>query len=70
MNGLRLEPKPFCPDCGALMALRKPSPSQSWSPFWGCSQFPGCKGKRGIDASGRPEDDTRTGFTPADFERW
>lgn len=38
--------KPVCPKCGAVMRLIRPRPSDSWKPFWGCTQFKvsGCKG--------------------------
>lgn len=30
------------------MALRRPKPSQSFEPFWGCSQYPDCRGTRAV----------------------
>lgn len=38
--------KPVCPTCGASMRTIRPKPSDSWKPFWGCTQFKvtGCKG--------------------------
>lgn len=51
---IRTSPIPYCPDCGAAMALRRPRPGQDWNPFWGCSLFPDCRGKRGIDEDGLP----------------
>jgi len=39
------------------MVLRRPPPGKSWLPFWGCSNFPDCKGTRQIGDDGRPEDD-------------
>lgn len=36
---------PACPQCGSLMALRTAkSGKNSGSQFWGCTQYPGCKG--------------------------
>lgn len=52
-----LYPKPFCPECGAIMALRRPKSIKTFEPFWGCNRFPVCKGTRNIDADGKPEDD-------------
>lgn len=34
---------PTCPDCGAPMALRRPKKGQSYSPFYGCIEYPRCK---------------------------
>ncbi len=52
------KPEPYCPECGAKMVLRKPRPSQDWEPFWGCSQYPDCRGSRRIDPeTGKAEDD-------------
>lgn len=52
------EPAPACPECGNPMRLRKPR--SGGKTFWGCSNFPACRGTReaggatGVDAS-RPE---------------
>lgn len=35
---------PTCPDCGAPMALRRPKKGQSFNPFFGCIEYPQCKG--------------------------
>lgn len=56
-QAIRTKPVPYCPDCGALMALRKPRSTQTWLAFWGCSQFPGCEGTRQIMSNGMPEED-------------
>jgi len=56
-TGIRTKPEPCCPDCGARMILRRPHPWQDWKPFWGCSQFPDCKGKRQIEEDGTPRED-------------
>ncbi len=67
---IQTKPEPHCPDCGAQMVLRKPRRGQTWSDFWGCSQFvygdpSSCRGKRNINADGTPESD---GFKPGDFD--
>lgn len=54
---IRTNPEPYCPDCGGRMKLRRPPPGKDWRPFWGCSQFPDCKGKRQIDDAGLPIED-------------
>jgi transcription elongation factor Elf1 len=45
--------KPTCPKCGGPMRLIHPIAGQSWSPFWGCTQFrvTGCKGSAKYRAS-------------------
>jgi DNA topoisomerase-3 len=45
---IRTKPEPYCPECGARMVLRRPKPSQVFDPFWGCSQYPDCKGTRSV----------------------
>ena len=45
---IRTKPEPYCPECGAKMALRRPKPSQDFEPFWGCSQYPDCRGTRRV----------------------
>jgi len=57
MAGIQTKPEPYCPDCGALMRLRKPKAKQSWDAFWGCSQYPDCKGTRQIGENGKPYSD-------------
>jgi len=57
MAGIITKPEPYCSLCGAKMKLRRPKPNQSFDPFWGCSQFPDCKGTRSIKSDGRPESD-------------
>jgi len=54
---IRRKPIPYCPDCGGQMILREPGSSQNWESFWGCSQYPDCRGTRQIMEDGRPEDD-------------
>lgn len=55
---IRAKPVPFCPDCGAQMVLRRPGAYKDYPPFWGCSQYPYCKGTREIcQDCGKPDDD-------------
>ena len=57
-RGIRTKPVPYCPDCGAQMALRRPKRDKSqFDPFWGCSQYPECRGTRDIREDGKPEMD-------------
>jgi ssDNA-binding Zn-finger/Zn-ribbon topoisomerase 1 len=53
---IQTKPVPYCPneDCGAQMVLRRPRQYQDWEPFWGCSQYPECKGARDIGEDGKP----------------
>lgn len=52
---IRTKPEPSCPECGAIMRLRRPPPGKSWEPFWGCNRFPNCKGTMNIDTeTGKP----------------
>jgi hypothetical protein len=58
MAGIQTEPRPHCPECGAVMVLHRPKPGDTWDPFWGCSKFrQGCRGTRNIAEDGTPEDD-------------
>ena len=54
---IQTKPEPYCPLCGAKMVLRRPKPHQDWKPFWGCSQWPDCNGKRQIREDGKPDND-------------
>ncbi len=57
-RGIRTKPEPYCPVCGARMALRKPKPHKwQFDPFWGCAQYPDCRGTRNIKEDGTPESD-------------
>lgn len=56
-NVIQTEPKPYCPDCGAQMRLKEPKRHQHWDAFWGCSEWPDCKGSREIMDDGKPEMD-------------
>lgn len=55
MTAIRTKPEPACPRCGAKMILRKPKEGQTFKAFWGCGDFPNCKGTRQIGDDGRPE---------------
>ena len=57
MSGIRTKPVPYCPECGAKMALKRPRPGQDWDPFWGCALYPDCRGTRQIQEDGTPEAD-------------
>jgi ssDNA-binding Zn-finger/Zn-ribbon topoisomerase 1 len=54
---IQIKPEPYCPICGGRMKLRRPKPGQTYKPFWGCSQYPDCKGTRNIGEDGKPESD-------------
>ncbi len=43
----------YCPKCGGLMVVRRNR--QTREPFYGCTEYPDCKGTRSIDAFGEPE---------------
>jgi ssDNA-binding Zn-finger/Zn-ribbon topoisomerase 1 len=40
-----------CGDCGALMVLR----NSEFGPFYGCTQYPQCKGTHGAHVNGAPK---------------
>lgn len=44
--------KPKCGECGAPMELRQ---SKHYpAPFWGCTEFPKCRGTHGAHMNGKP----------------
>lgn len=46
-GGIEIEQKPDCPKCSTPnMVKRVPKPDQTWSAFWGCSDWPKCDGTR------------------------
>ncbi|MCP4540626.1 MAG: hypothetical protein GY832_26105 [Chloroflexi bacterium] len=47
-------PRPTCPECGGDMVLRRPRRHQDWDVFWGCKNYPGCRGSRKIGVDGKP----------------
>lgn len=53
---IQTKPKPNCPECGESMELRRPreGTTQNFDPFWGCSNYPDCRGVLKIDAAGKP----------------
>lgn len=65
-NIIQTKPEPSCPICGAKMSLRRPRKDQDWDTFWGCTQYPACKGTLNIDLhTGKPlpfEDDFSWGW--------
>jgi restriction system protein len=49
LSGLPVD-KPNCPDCGSPMAERVAAQGQfKGQPFWGCTQYPRCRGKMHIE---------------------
>ncbi len=52
---IKTKPEPYCPKCGGRMILRRPRQGQNWTPFWGCSEYPECRGKRNIQENGTAE---------------
>ena len=54
---IKTKPEPYCPECGARMILRRPRRSQDWTAFWGCPEYPECRGSRNIQEDGTAEDD-------------
>ena len=43
---------PWCPTCGGPMAVRTAAKGRTaGNSFWGCRRYPGCKGKRDLDAA-------------------
>ncbi len=54
---IKTKPEPYCPDCGARMVLKRPRKGQTWTPFWGCAEYPDCRGSRDIREDGTAEGD-------------
>lgn len=46
-----------CPKCGAWMKLVRPKPDDDWEAFYGCTQWPGCRGSRELTRLGEPVSD-------------
>lgn len=44
IDGWKEQLGPLCPTCGAPTALRKPPGDAKWQPFYGCTNYPNCKG--------------------------
>ncbi|MCC8072000.1 MAG: topoisomerase DNA-binding C4 zinc finger domain-containing protein [Bacteroidales bacterium] len=50
---LEAEGVPTCPQCGARMVVKKRGRGEGHGqPFWGCPQFPACRGTRPYDFRG------------------
>jgi len=49
-NKSQAEKRPFCPRCGSPMKNVRARPSDTWSSFWGCTEYraTGCKGSMRI----------------------
>ena len=53
-KALQSSNSPACPQCKSEMRVRRPQSFQKWQPFWGCSQYPVCKGTRPYAGKNRP----------------
>ncbi|HVZ66507.1 MAG TPA: topoisomerase DNA-binding C4 zinc finger domain-containing protein [Lacunisphaera sp.] len=63
-HGDEKDPPPACPKCGALMVLRTAKGGKNpGSRFWGCNQYPQCKGTAPLAKAGsrHSEDDQAQG---------
>jgi len=69
----------FCPRCGSVMQLVDPGPYDDWESFYGCLDFPVCKGTRQIQDNrhgnkGEPSNERKykdkDGKTFTDYEYW
>jgi ssDNA-binding Zn-finger/Zn-ribbon topoisomerase 1 len=54
-RGIQTDPKPRCPTCNKKMKLREPKQTEYFQPYWYCSQYPDCFGRRDILYDGRPD---------------
>lgn len=62
------DPWPHCPDCGAKMVLR--ARRSDGKRFWGCFNFPECRGSRNILENGEPDmPETDQEFSREELER-
>lgn len=52
---IRTKPKPWCPECGKQMYLKKPKSTEYFKPYWYCSDYPDCLCTRDILLDGRPD---------------
>ena len=57
--------KPPCPECGGRMTLRERK--VDGAQFWGCSNYPDCKGTMDIDGE---EDEDFQGFFGMSMSDW
>jgi hypothetical protein len=46
---LQQQQTPPCPKCGGRMHLVNPKPGQEFKPFYGCDEYPDCKGTKSLD---------------------
>jgi len=69
-RAIRTKPVPMCPECGEEMVLRRPRVGQEWEAFWGCSQYPKCRGSRDILPDGTPEPDYEDGGYEYEPDFW
>lgn len=65
---IRYTPTPQCPDCGGEMKTR----TSQRGPFWGCKQYPHCKGTRPGGTERDPNSSYAAGNSdePSDEERY
>jgi hypothetical protein len=57
-NGI-IKEKPLCPICNIPMVVRMVKFGENkGSKFWGCSDFPNCKGNRNFENQTRPSENT------------
>ncbi len=56
----------FCRICGSIMVKREPRNGKHFEIFWGCREFPECKGARAILSDGSIEPD----IDPLDDLSW
>ena len=66
LHEIVVDPEPWCPSCGRPMVLIMPKywKGQEWAAFFGCSNYPQCKGSRRIDT------ETGTAIYSADEKKW
>ena len=62
---VQTKPEPYCPDCGIKMVLRTRRSDDA--KFWGCPDYPECRGTRDIGSDGKPVFDEAREFEPRDF---
>ena len=62
------EPPPKCPKCGREMVLRVAEKGGNIGlHFWGCSQYPACKGAVDLVGSGKPKKKYKKVHTVREF---
>jgi len=72
IGNIKTKPEPYCPECGEKCILKLPRPDQTWEPFWGCSDFPKCRGSVNIGEDGLPVIlvDIREDYDADYFDDW